>query len=41
MDDKEKKSAGYKAGYGLGIVFTMCLGAIIIALTLKLLFWMF
>ena len=38
-DEKEKDSLGYKLGQGLAIILATCGGAILIALTVKLILW--
>lgn len=38
-DKKEKESLGYKLGQGLTIILATCGGAILIALTVKLILW--
>lgn len=42
MDNKDDKmSAGYKIGYITGAVILMCLNALLVAATVKLICWMF
>lgn len=37
----DKNSFGYKVGLALGAVFFACVAAIAVALTIKLIIWMF
>ena len=39
--DKNKNSFGYKLGYIFGIICSLCLTVIVVALTAKILFWLF
>lgn len=40
-DKKEKKSMGYRFGYFCGGVLTLCAISLIVAVTVKIIFWMF
>ena len=39
--EEEKKSLSYKVGYALATTIGICIDALIIALTIKLILWMF
>lgn len=39
MDKKEKKSFGYKVGYGIGTIVAICLATVFVALTARIVFW--